>query len=395
MAKSLHVQPILLTCASGQLGGTEMRMIEEGRALGTLGYAATVATSRFGQLDAYSRLLTSQGIPHFELTPPPVMNAWRWRHLHYLHSRIKPVRRLRQFKLAHVFFPWTNQGLDHLWLLSRSGVPLVISVHNSFPATTMPPWHTRLLRQAFRNVVGVYGVSDSALAGFEQIFGSFFRADMEKSVIYNFVDIDRFIPSADRRAAARAKLGISEDALVVGSVGRFDKQKRPVDLVRTFALIREQLPLARLLLVGSGGDLEGEVRAEITRQGLEHSVTVLGFQPDIENLFPAMDVHLLLSRNEGFGIVTAEAMACGVPVVGTHVPGTTEVIGDCPAGRLVELGNNAAAADNVVELLRTDPAARSMLAAQARENVTSRFSRSIWRDRIEGFYARALSKTGT
>ncbi|MDJ0751829.1 MAG: glycosyltransferase, partial [Woeseiaceae bacterium] len=95
----------------------------------------------------------------------------------------------------------------------------------------------------------------------------------------------------------------------------------------------------------------------------------------------------LLSRNEGFGIVTAEALACGVPVVGSDVVGTQEVIDDCKAGRLVPLGDESAAAAASVELY----AKRDELAKVGRDYVASRFSKEIWRRKIEAFYNAILS----
>jgi len=383
---------ILLACASGQLGGTEIRVLEEARQLKAMGHDAIVAVGAFPQENAYRDLLSKTDIPVVSLDPPMLLNDWPRRHLHWLRAELFYHQKLARIApdLIHVFFPWTSQGLDHLWLAGRCGIPSIISAHNAFPKTEFSDWHRRHLVTAFRTLRGVYGVSRSALDNFVSNFQNFFPADASRNVIYNFVDMSRFQPSPTRRAETRSLLSITQAAPLIGSVGRFEPQKQPISLVNVFARITKERSDARLLLIGEGR-LQPEVEARIAQLGLAQSVTILPFQSEIENFLPALDVHLLLSRNEGFGIVTAEAMACGVPVVGTRVTGTEEVIGDCRAGRLVALGDEDEAAAAVFELLSLNLDKSRSLAEIARNHVGANFSKQVWERDIDKFYSYALA----
>lgn len=380
---------IILACASGQLGGTELRIIEEASALRELGYQATVAVSPFDRMEKYKALLAARDIPFFDFNPPRVLNDWRLRHLNHLRSLFYPRARLQGARLMHIAFPWTNLGLDHLWMAGLAGVPVVISAHNAFPYTPFTPWHQRHLRTAFRRFRGVYGVSRSAQQHFEEIFGTFMPSGSQSELIYNFADTTRFQPSETHRQTVRQALGIGPDTKLIGSVGRLDIQKRPLSLISVFNRLRKRLSDSHLLLIGEGS-LEDEVHEAIAHYKLQDQVTILGFQRDIERYFPAMDLHLLLSGNEGFGLVTAEAMACGVPAVGSRVPGTSEVIGNSKAGRLADLDDEEATVEAICELLDLQDQNRSVMIQCARSHVIDHFSREIWLRHIEQFYAKAL-----
>lgn len=258
--------------------------------------------------------------------------------------------RLARFRpdMVHVFFSWTDQGIDHLWAAGKAGIPAVASIHNTFPRWPLTAWHRRHMPAAFRAVRGVYGVSRAALEGFGETYGPWLGERVRKTVIYNSVDTDRFQPSPSARLRTRKRLGIPGHVPVIGCVGRLADQKRPLDVLEVFRRVRRRLPEARLLFVGSG-HLEDAVRSEIVRTGLGGAVIIEPFSDRVEDLYPAMDLHMLLSHNEGFGIVTAEAMACGVPVIGTRTPGTEEVIRGTKAGALVPVGDVGAIAHAAID----------------------------------------------
>lgn len=381
---------VVLASKSGQFGGMEIRMIEEARFLLSLGSRVVAATPRFQDEADFSAAMDELGVACERFEPAPLLTDWRLRHLHWLRARLSGGRRLARLRadLMHVFMSWTDQGLEQLWAARQIGLPTVISVHNAFPPCNFTPWHRRHIGHAFEGLRGVYAVSRSALGQFEAIFGAWIPEAAARRVIYNAVDSERFRPLAER-TGLRAGLGLDPDAPLIGSLGRFDDQKRPLSLIAVFARVRAQLPAARLLLVGRG-PLEAEMRAEIDRLGLAAAVTILDHCPDPERLYPALDVHLLVSRNEGFGLVTAEAMACGVPVVGTRVPGTEEIIEGSGGGTLVPLGDIEAAAEAVLELLRAGPERRAEIGAAGRRSAIARFGRESWRQQLEAFYRLAL-----
>ncbi len=140
------------------------------------------------------------------------------------------------------------------------------------------------------------------------------------SVIRNGIDFDRFRNVPVTKEEKRREIGIPEDAYVIGQVGRFAYQKNPEFTVSVFNELLKKNDNAYLLLIGRG-KMEAELREQIRRLGLEDRVRMLIAREDIPELLKAMDVFILPSRFEGFGIVLVEAQASGLPcVVSDQVP---------------------------------------------------------------------------
>lgn len=377
---------VLITGFSGSLGGMELRMAQEARFLNGLGWHSMLAIRPFPGSAGWLDSLRAERLNVRHWSPPPFLEEWPWRHLRLAQAWLTagPALRRRRPDLVHVAFCWTSYGASALWLAARAAIPAVVSVHNAFPTASFSGWQERRMRAAFANVRGVYAVSDSALQHFLATYRTYLPPAARLAVIPNCVDTRRFRPSPERRQAARAAWGIASEALVLGSVGRLADQKRPLALLALLAALRPQFPQLVLVLIGSG-PLEQAVRQRCRELGLEQAVVFAGFVPQVHEVLPALDLHVLLSRNEGFGIATAEAMACGVPAVGTDVPGTADVLRGSAAGMLVPLDDPAGAAAMVAGLL-ADPARRATMAAAGPAEAHARFGEDHVRTLVRAFY---------
>jgi glycosyltransferase involved in cell wall biosynthesis len=377
---------VLITSFSGALGGMELRMAQEARILNAAGCPATLAPSDFPGSATWRQALHSEGLETGRLNLPPVFEQWHWRRLNRWRAGLTGPTQMRRHApdLVHVAFCWTTYGLSALYVAQRCRLPTIISVHNAFPQQQFNAWQLGFARQAFSTVKGVYAVSDSALQHFLANYRELIPADARLAVIPNSVDTNRFAPNDARRATARASWGIPADALVLGCVARLADQKQPAALVSLFATLHARLPNLYLVLIGTG-PLEQDLRADVRRRGLEHRVVFAGFQQQVEQLIPGLDLHILMSRNEGFGIATIEAMACGVPAVGTQVPGTVDVLAGAPGGLLIPPNDEAVSAAAIEALLR-DPARRAQMAVAGRADVIERFSEARVAGLVRAFY---------
>jgi glycosyltransferase involved in cell wall biosynthesis len=271
-----------------------------------------------------------------------------------------------------------------LWLAQRCGVPAVISVHNAFPPPQHTAWHDRLLHEAFSGVRGIYAVSASAMQHFQAAYAPYIQPGTRLTVIPNGVDIDLFKPSLAMRLQARQRLQLPHDAMVIGAVARLSPQKRPDMLLELFAALRLRFPQLHLVLAGTG-PLEAQLRAQAERLGLTPSIVFTGFVEAVHELMPALDLHVLMSRNEGFGIATVEAMACGIPAVATDVPGSADILGGSGAGMLVPADDLDAAVEMVAALL-ADPLRRGQMAHCGRQTAAERYSHAVVGREVREFY---------
>ncbi|MBM7584326.1 N-acetyl-alpha-D-glucosaminyl L-malate synthase BshA [Bacillus pakistanensis] len=169
--------------------------------------------------------------------------------------------------------------------------------------------------------------------------------DKDIHTVYNFIDEREYhyVDSSHLRKEYR----ILEDEKVIIHVSNFRGVKRVQDVVKTFKNIQDHLP-AKLLLVGDGP--EKTIICQLVKElGIEGRVLLLGKQDNLEELYSISDLKLLLSAKESFGLVALEAMACGVPCIGTNVGGIPEVIFDgvngyiCPFGDIEEISKKAIA----------------------------------------------------
>jgi glycosyltransferase involved in cell wall biosynthesis len=120
-----------------------------------------------------------------------------------------------------------------------------------------------------------------------------------------------------------------------GTVGRLSAVKNHHNLIKAFADVRREIPEAILVIAGSG-DLEPELRRQAAAAGLEERVVFLGHRTDIPRLLHCLDVFLLPSLREGFGLALLEAMASRLPVIASRVGGIPEIFGEENFGIMID-----------------------------------------------------------
>lgn len=133
-------------------------------------------------------------------------------------------------------------------------------------------------------------------------------------VIRNGVDIQSYREIAVYKEDKRERIGVPQDAYVVGHIGRFSKGKNHAFLLQVFQKIMQKRPNAHLLLIGSG-ELQEEIEQAIKQKDMEERVTILSHRTDIPELLHVMDVLVFPSFFEGLSVVLVEAQAAGLKCV--------------------------------------------------------------------------------
>ncbi|HSU66335.1 MAG TPA: glycosyltransferase, partial [Tepidisphaeraceae bacterium] len=151
------------------------------------------------------------------------------------------------------------------------------------------------------------------------------------------------------RVEARRTMGVADDDIVIGFVGRLVEQKAPEVLIESFASTYKACDKARLALVG-GGPLEPEMRALASTLGVLDKIIWLG-ERDARGLLAGFDLFALSSRKEGLPYVVLEAMAAGLPVVATSSAGSEILVIPGVNGDVVPAENVPAFAKALTDLV--------------------------------------------
>jgi glycosyltransferase involved in cell wall biosynthesis len=212
------------------------------------------------------------------------------------------------------------------------------------------------------------------------------------TVVHNGID-----PAAYNVAplALRARLGLSEDTLLIGALGNVRPAKGYDVLIEAVRQIRAGGRPVALAVAGDGdrAGLLGQLLEQSRAAGLEDHVHFLGHCPDKAAFLRALDVCVLSSTSEGFPIAPLEAMACGVPVVATRVGGVPEIIEDGATGYLVP-PSDATALASALQASVDNAAASRAITGRALERVRERFSMTTLVNNYQALY-RAFNEART
>ncbi len=266
-----------------------------------------------------------------------------------LAAKMAEVARNTKIDIWHVHYAIPHAACAFLakQLLIASGTPapkIITTLHGTdITLVGSDPSYYDITRFSILASDGITAVSKYLADETREVFA----VDKEIRVIHNFIDNQRFHPvekQCDRSEFAE------KDEFLIAHVSNFRPVKRTLDVIDIFDKISQQLP-AKLLLIGEGPDTV-LARRQINKRHLTEKVVFLGNQNRVEAILPCTDLFLLPSEEESFGLAALEALACGVPVIGTTGTGLVEVVDDFRDGFLLPIGDTAAMARAAVSLLR-------------------------------------------
>lgn len=193
------------------------------------------------------------------------------------------------------------------------------------------------------NSDAVTAVSDSLVKQTEEML----CVNKKIERIYNFIDWRVFYP---RDVSEIRPMYAKQNEKILLHISNFRAVKRPKDVIHIFERVQRQIP-ARLILVGEGVEWP-KVNALVEELGLTSKVIFLGKQDEVAQLISLADLLLLPSAKESFGLVALEAMACGIPTVGSNIGGIPEVVKHGETGFLADVGDIETMANYSIRLLK-------------------------------------------
>lgn len=209
-------------------------------------------------------------------------------------------------------------------------------------------------------------------------------------VVPNGVDTSRFAPRP-RQEDLRRHWGFRQEHILFGLIGRLDRQKGSLEFVEAAAHVLSIESNARFVLVGGNtvgeSDLQAEVLTLIRERKLEQSVILTDFRSDIPEVMNALDVFVMPSYEENFANVLLEALASGLPSIGTNSGGTPEILDKGETGLLCEPRSSESLAQSMLKLIQ-DPSLRSTLSKRARDKALQEYAMEKVFERIYALASR-------
>lgn len=213
----------------------------------------------------------------------------------------------------------------------------------------------------------------------------------KREVIPNGFDLDTYRPNGAARYSVRQALGLSEQAFLIGLIGRYHPMKDHGNLLDAMARLRAQGRDVHALLIGRDVDGNNDaLTARIAELDLSDCIHLMGERRDTPTLTAALDLLVSSSYAEGFSNVVGEAMACEVPCVVTDAGDSAWIVDD--TGLVVPPQDPAALAGAIGEMIELGTEGRKALGVKARARVSEQFSLPAIIDRYQALYESVWEK---
>ncbi len=231
-----------------------------------------------------------------------------------------------------------------------TGIPLICHIHRIFPQNRFYKTFFKILEYFCFKIIAISKSVKSELV----VYG----IDSNKiEIIYNGVDLDKFIPRNSRQEVLE-EFQLNTKIFLLGTVGQLSERKGHIELLKATQKVLKLYPKLVLFIVG---DTLGENKKykeriiDLAKElGILENMILTGYRPDVPRIMGALDVFILSSRQEPFGLVVIEAMAMNKAVVATAVGGVPEIVEDGVSGILVPPGDPDKLAKAIIELLENE-----------------------------------------
>ncbi|HJR64147.1 MAG TPA: N-acetyl-alpha-D-glucosaminyl L-malate synthase BshA [Gemmatimonadaceae bacterium] len=304
-----------------------------------------------------------------------------------LAARMHEVVQTHELELLHVHYaiPHATSAWIAREMLQEKGsdVRIITTLHGTdITLVGQDPSFNAITKFSIERSDGLTAVSEFLR---RETFEAFGCTGCAVEVIHNFID-----PAVYDRTAYPPTLAeqLGRDRRVLMHVSNFRPVKRVRDIVRIFAKVRDRVPNSVLVMVGDGPE-RVNAEHEARKLGVQGAALFLGKIDAVAPLLASADLFLLPSDRESFGLSALEALACGVPVVGSRAGGLPEVVEEGVTGALRTVGDVDAMAEAAIELL-TDQKRWLDMSTAAAADARRRFSQDSIVSQYQSFYERTL-----
>lgn len=264
-------------------------------------------------------------------------------------------RHIRDYDIIHVhLFPsqyWVALALA----ATREKPPVITTEHSTFNRRMKFPVLRAIERWVFSAFDKIVAISPATKSALQQWLG---MEDGRLITISNGISLELYKNALPYEDLSEISLNLQKGDHLLIMTGRFSEAKDHMTLLKALRLLPERY---KLLLVGEG-ILQQACEAYCDRENIRNRVIFLGFRKDVPRLLKTCSISILSSHWEGFGLSAVEAMAAGIPVIASDVPGLKEIVAQ--AGVLFEAGNEKDLAAKILHLTADISHREAITAAQ-------------------------------
>ena len=359
------MQKILLYTDTPQVGGAELQMFLLAKFLDREKFMPVLACSNYDSLDKWVENFEKEEIPVIRLK---VKHKHDPRHL----TQLKKIIKKEEIDILHAHV-WNPASCRYAYMAARSTkTPLITTEHDPFRLSFIKNFFKK---NSLKTAEKIITVSNQNAKVLKDLYPQF--KDKVK-VIHNGIDITwwqsqilRFT-TKDRQEIKENIFHCKENTLVLTSIAELHPRKGLKYLIQAMAVVVEKFSNIKLVIIGEGKQ-RGELESLVKKLHLEKHVALIGRQKQIPSLLKSSDIFVLPSVREAFGLVNAEAMSTGLPIVATKAGGIPEIVEDSKTGVLVEAENSKALAKAIIEMVNA-PAKREDFAAAVKARVEEKFN---------------------
>lgn len=297
---------------------------------------------------------------------------------------IKLIRLIKKYHIKVVNSHHFVSLFYGFWATSYTHVPMLHTEHSRWELETLPYFWNLWFKFFCRRLKMINTVSNESYAYLSNTYN--IRED-RLFLTLNGIDIGLF-EAASKKHLPRNSLGLNSDDIVIGIVGNLREEKRQELLIKALALLKEKRKRFLGLIIGDG-PCRSKLEALVSHLKLEQHVIFLGTRNDVPYLYGLFDIYCLTSRYEGLPLTLLEAMAAGVPTIGTDVLGIREVIQNEENGLLVNGNDPQELADAIVHLSQ-DSQLRIRLTAAAKRVICDEYSLASFVHNYEQLFRKAV-----
>jgi glycosyltransferase involved in cell wall biosynthesis len=368
---------ILIYTDTPQIGGAEQQIFLLTKFLNKEKFTPIIACSNYRQLDKWANRFEKEGIKVIRIKS-------RHKHDPTQYIQIKKIIKEENIDIIHAHV-WNPASCRYVFLAaSRTKTPIITTEHDPFKISYIKDLFKK---QSLKQISKIITVSENN----KKILTELYPSQSNKiEVIHNGIDsiwwksqLLRYRPE-DRKKIKEELFHAKENTFIIISVAELHERKGQEFLIKAIPAVVEKYPNVKLVLVGEGPN-KSNLKKLVKELGIERHVTFTGKQKEIAKLLKSSNIFVLPSKREAFGLVNAEAMICGLPIVASKVGGIPEIVKDEETGILVEPQNHEEITKALLILIE-NPEIRKTLGEAGEKRVLEKFDAKIMTEKYKKVY---------